>query len=420
VLTASEAAAYSCGACGVVWSEDDRAAALLACEPIHKGQRIEVVSGRASIVGDLPRTDTLGFWWSARENLIRTAGEVASEEWRADRDPDSERSERDILKNEWGVPDSSEEGEEGDAIEITVATVQRRSVNVPEGIVPPGAEIVTLTADLGKRLLHWTAEAWWGASIVHVLGYGAIDVHTDDLGVERAVRAAVHELHELGEEGWAGPSGRFSPTIGIVDARWQRASVLAAIDELGGLDLSGDIPSGWIGSFGHGLGPEYVGKFRQPKRRQATRGERTYRLVRSGYYLSREPESRNRFALHFDADRWKAYLHARIATRPLDADGARAPGSFSIYQAAARDLLGYAKQLTAETLVDEFVEGKGRVRRFRRRGKRANHWLDSTTLGVVGAMLCGIPPISEGDAETPPASSRPKRGDWFSGRRERR
>ena len=50
---------------------------------LHEGQSIDE---QGNVVGDMPQTDTLGFRWSAVNNLFLTGGDVAADEWRGGRD----------------------------------------------------------------------------------------------------------------------------------------------------------------------------------------------------------------------------------------------------------------------------------------------------------------------------------------------
>ena len=77
--------AFSCPACGIVWSPDDRVQANRGGRLVHDGQTI---AEDGSVQGALPSTDTLGFRWSAVNNLFLTAGDLAADEWRASRSPD--------------------------------------------------------------------------------------------------------------------------------------------------------------------------------------------------------------------------------------------------------------------------------------------------------------------------------------------
>jgi hypothetical protein len=53
-----------------------------------------------------------------------------------------------------------------------------------------------------------------------------------------------------------------------------------------------------------------------------------------------------------------------------------APGAMTLFHALPQDHLPLAKHLTAETKIEEFVQGKGMVVRWERL-RRQNHWFDA-------------------------------------------
>jgi hypothetical protein len=47
-----------------------------------------------------------------------------------------------------------------DQVALEVNELTNRMVDLPRGIVPPSAQVVTVGVDLEKYLLHWIAVAW--------------------------------------------------------------------------------------------------------------------------------------------------------------------------------------------------------------------------------------------------------------------
>ena len=70
---------------------------------LHDGQNFDEQQGDA-IVGEPAQTDTLGFRWSAVNNLFLSPGELAADEWRASRAADEEAAEREMRQFVWALP----------------------------------------------------------------------------------------------------------------------------------------------------------------------------------------------------------------------------------------------------------------------------------------------------------------------------
>ncbi|MEX0585594.1 MAG: hypothetical protein WD176_03055, partial [Pirellulales bacterium] len=68
---------------------------------VHRNQTIDT---EGNVAGDLPDTDTLGFRWSAVNNLFWTASEIAVDEHKASRSADEENDERAMRQYIWCLP----------------------------------------------------------------------------------------------------------------------------------------------------------------------------------------------------------------------------------------------------------------------------------------------------------------------------
>ena len=90
---AQSTGAFSCPACGEIWSQGQRIDANQKAKLLHDGQSID---GGGIVSGPPPPTDTLGFRWSAVNNLFLTAGDLAADEWRASHAVDEENAEREM------------------------------------------------------------------------------------------------------------------------------------------------------------------------------------------------------------------------------------------------------------------------------------------------------------------------------------
>src|SRR4051812_20474185 len=98
---ARAAGAFSCPDCGEFWSADERVESNRQSRLIHGEQSIDA---EGSVQSAPPASDTLGFRWSAVNNLFATAGDLAADEWRSSRAPDEENAEREMRQFVWCLP----------------------------------------------------------------------------------------------------------------------------------------------------------------------------------------------------------------------------------------------------------------------------------------------------------------------------
>ena len=103
------------------------------------------------MVGDLKQTETLGFRWSAVNNLFLESGEIAADEWRASRSADEESTEREMRQFVWCLPVLPSRWEE---TAIRAEEITHRVGRWPQGVVPPETQHLTAAIDLGKYLCH--------------------------------------------------------------------------------------------------------------------------------------------------------------------------------------------------------------------------------------------------------------------------
>ncbi len=90
-------------------------------------------TGTAKLQGAPTATDTLGFRWSAVNNLFLTPGDIAADEWRASRSADEENAEREMRQFVWCLPVAPSKWDESalDAHELTA-----RMTKLARGVVP--------------------------------------------------------------------------------------------------------------------------------------------------------------------------------------------------------------------------------------------------------------------------------------------
>ena len=90
-------------------------------------------------------------------NLFLTAGDLAADEWRASHSTDEENAEREMRQFVWAIPVLPAKMEQ---VSLEINELAARMIDLPRGIVPGGAAVLTAGIDLGKYLAHWVVVAW--------------------------------------------------------------------------------------------------------------------------------------------------------------------------------------------------------------------------------------------------------------------
>jgi phage terminase large subunit GpA-like protein len=365
-LDARAAAQFCCPACGVLWSDAERSAANHAGKMVHRGQDIDP---DGVIHGESPRTSTLGFRWSAVNNLFWSQGHIGAREWRAARDPDEENAAKEMLQFVWALP------HQPDALETTpleFEAVKRRVQVLPKGVAPADTQVITVGADLGKWLGHFVAIAWRADGSSHVLDYGVFEIDTDHLGVERATLAALRTFRDFIAAGWAKEDG------GTIRARqvWidsgyseSRAAVYLFCRESAGQRFRP--------VKGYGAGQERNRYYQQPKAKN-----KQVRFIGEGFHVSKLDQERV-YLVEVNADHWKSWVHERLVS-PVGS-----PGAMVLYQALPGEHTKFAKHMTAEKQVEEFVPERG-VLRVWKRVRKQNHLFDAIYNACAAGNFCGV------------------------------
>jgi len=378
VVAARGEAAWYCTACGLRWSEEDRRGANARGALLHREQRIDA---EGMVTGAGPETDTLGFRWSAINNLFASAGDVGGREWVAGQAIDEENSEKAMRQFVWALP---YEPAVTDTAPLMAQTLQRRQGPDGRGVIPKGAVHVTIGADVGKFFLHWLAVAWLGDGSGRVFDYGVVGLHSEELGVERAVQAGLREMRELFEARDWGASQMW------IDSGFQKDVVYPFCRESGGKSYR---PT-------KGLGSSQT-QNRQRYTRPKTTGA-VVRMIGEDFHICRLKGGARTMLVEVDVDAWKTKVHNRLASPGGES------GSILLFQADPKDHLALSRHLTAERHRLEFVAGKGDVPRWDRI-RQANHWLDCLVLAAAAGSYCGVRVVEAAKREVaaePAAGSR--------------
>jgi phage terminase large subunit GpA-like protein len=244
------------------------------------------------------------------------------------------------------------------------------------GIVPPTYPLLVGAIDVHKTVLFWTVLACSRSGSGSIVDYGTYDVYPknrdDNQAVEVAIMQALFGLRdELLAAGYCHPDGEMVPIqcVLVDSGRWDKP-VYEFVRSTGDKLVRAS----------KGVGEERPGQrsvFRIPDKQtdQKKVGDHCVMFFQdtSGIWL-----------IDMDTNYWKSWLHERFMT-PDDSPS----GTLSLFGTDKREHSKFAYQICSEIEVEEFVEGKG-LKRYWKRVNANNHWLDTTYASCVAASLYGM------------------------------
>lgn len=392
VVDAREAGHIQCPECAAAWSDADRTTANQRARLLHRGQE---VTPDGEIVGAPPKTDTLGFRWTAANNLFVGAGDVAADEWRAARAEDQDNAEKELRQFVWALPVEATSVRE---VSLDTKTLMNRVNTLARGKVSPAAKWLTVGIDIGKWLLHWVAVASTENGTAHEVDYGRIEVASQHLPADVAILAALRGFRDALNNGWPRADGPQMLVNQVwIDSRYQQDAVHSFCRE------SGDRYHPTIG-----YGGEQGRSYSQPRRISSD-----VRTIGDGYHETavRSPGKAPLRRIDIDANHWKTQLQDRLCC-PVATSGA-----ITLHSATGFEHLQLARHLTAERRVEEWIAGRGNVVRWEAI-RRDNHWLDAFSLATAAQHFCGAR-VTQSDASNPPRPTTKGGVSWFSQQRKR-
>lgn len=355
---AVDGTSFHCPSCGESWSEAERVAANQRVQVVHRGQEIDA---DGNIIGDPPETFTLGFRWSAVNNLLVPACDVGLDEWRATRAVDEDNEERKLCQFVWAVPykPSLE-----DRTKLTPEMLQRRQNVLGRGALPENCKQITVGIDTNLKSLHWTAIAWDESDPQrgYVIDYGQQPVSLQaawHVSFDEAIRELIYK--KLGT-GWT--QGARVDRIAI-DSRWETDSVITAIKRLRDSRVR---PFMGLGA-GHWARSKPVPT--KHNKETVWIGDQCYERVIAKHGC---------IVLFADANYWKTWLHSRLV---LDIQDQVPAGAVTLYATSDKNPhAAFARQLTAERETIVYEQGKG-YQKIWESVRSDNHYLDSTYIACV-------------------------------------
>lgn len=361
-VEARRMAHFVCPACKKPIDGTQRRRMNLRAKLIHAGQEIDP---DGEIHGTASPTDTLGFRWSAFNNLFWSAGTIGAAEWTARADYDEDAAAKQLNQFWWALPWVAPDQEIN---RIEPDKIRRRTSPRPRGQVADDAAFLTIGVDVGKFLFHYVSIAWRKDSGGEIVDYGVLEADADNLGTQRAAELALAQLRDLVAAGYPRQTGgTIRATQVWIDSGYHETKdqVYAFCREKRNRDL-------FIPAKGYGYLQQRNRTYRQPTKKGAD-----VRVIGLQYHLNRLPEHRVRLA-HVNADFWKSDLHERLKLPP------EAPRALSLFLAPENEHRRFAKHLDAERQKQAEVPGRGQVIVWETI-RRGNHYLDASYLADAAA-----------------------------------
>lgn len=295
---------------------------------------------------------------------------------------------------------------------INPALVQTRTNSYPQRVCPLEATKITLAVDLGKYQIHWCAAWWQPGAIGGILDHGVVEVfgtdtRTDEATIERALVNALLRLRDdLLRE----------PFLDLDDK--PRAVDLALVD-------SGDWHKAAYEFVRQTGGSPFIASKGGKDQFQAGKPSKDRRV---GDHWFGTPQPHDGIWLYtLDSNYWKRFAHDRILTPPYDENHRLRGGSLSLFAPnRPRQHHAFAHHVCAEEWREEFIKGKGIVKRWAK-ASRNNHWLDCVYMNCVAASMVGIQLFEPGQttsrrrrsAVRSAGATRPDGRPWLPASRER-
>ncbi len=362
-VQAKQLASFFCSKCGEKWSEDNRRKANEDALLVHSGQKIE----NGKVVGEPKETLTLGFRWSAVNNLLETMGNLGVQEWNGSQDHNKENAEKKLMQFNWALP---YDDPNFTMTRLDPRDLARRQGAWVRGYVPEECDTLTMGVDVQKRSLYWTMLAMLPDGRRHVVDYGIHDVEWDTIGNVEAIRLALVEFRERVEQGWSRMDGKqIIPAEVWIDAGYWSNTIYGFIND------PQTNKQRYRPTLGRGFGQQKTHWYNQPK----STGN-VVKYIGNNFHVTYF-KSQQCNVIELNTDYWKTILHSMLLVQQ---DSSR---HLTLFQASKGEHTDFCAHLAAEHQEEKFYPERGRVVVWRAHSKN-NHWLDSTSLALVAS--CAI------------------------------
>jgi len=260
--------------------------------------------------------------------------------------------------------------------DLTAWRVQSQLSGYPRGIIPPDCKCLTSGIDVGKYALHWVVDAWRADATGFRIDYGVQEVHgtttkSDDKAIDQAVLRALYTWRDetLAEPYATADGTQMGVAMTLVDAHYRRDAVYHFVRQVGQKSFRAAM----------GMGQSGDGATKANFRMPAKKG--SGKKLGHEWFESRQANGVRLIAMN--SDFWKRWKEDRYLT-PTDR-----PGTFLLYGDEPRPHLAMGKHIVAEREEEEFVRGRGLVRRWKA-VSRNNHWKDADYMSAVAGNMRGI------------------------------
>lgn len=386
-IEAEKLTAWHCPECNKPWTERQRREANLKAKLVHRGQKIDK---RGRIRGPLPETRTLGFRFSAVNNMFLPAADVGVDCWYARENPDEIDAEKKLTQFVFALPYKAPGFEK---FKMDREQIEQRKLAYPKGSVPKSSKWITLGVDVGKFRCHWVAIAWLLGKEVRtglVIDYGTIEmaiyqgeekITANDVGFDQVFDVAMADWLKRVNHGWLGHEGELIPFDALwIDSRWQGED-----DD----DVIYDAIREWadpriLPVMGHGKNNYRNSPYRAPRVNPKTGAMgRTATKLGHYYHIDFVPEIMMQRA-HVNADAWKLITQQRITTEPDK------PGALLLFESKnPREHQTIVKHWESETRERSFEPEKGVTEKWIVK-REANHYLDATAYACAAGHHVGF------------------------------
>jgi phage terminase large subunit GpA-like protein len=396
-IEAEEKGRWICPECGALWDDAERRAANRRGVLVHKGQTVD----REGVVhGPMPPTRSLGFRWSAVNNLFAATSTLAGEEWLAARAEDLENTEKVRLQFVWAT---EYEPPIVDMAQLDPHTMERRKGRCTKGLIPADTLYTAIGIDAGQWYCHWVMLAWRAGGWAHMVDRGVIQVPSKYMLPKLALTSALRDFRDtvIGH-GWAmeGTGEVRSADLVWIDSGWEPDTVYAFCRE-----SNSGRPSQWRYWPTKGWGStEKPGRkarvYTEPQARSGGKAQTGPVSIGERYHVAKAREKQV-LIVHVDVDHWKAQIHGAFLAFD-EKLGTPKPGALELYD--TKEKFGhqeFIRSVLAEKQVQEFVEGKGTVTRWVVVQQGKSHFLDAAVLARCALHARGARPV--------PATERPER-----------
>jgi len=365
-IEAGELAAFSCPTCAELLTESDRLEMNLKAVLVHRGQE---VTPEGTVVGDPPKTDTLGFRWSAFHNLLTPVALLGMEEWQASRSDDPAAADVVLKQQVWCLPTDTDEIEK---VPLSIGIV-RGSATGYEGrcnrrekwVLPDWSQHITAHVDVGMRVLNWSVNAHGPHGLRDIIAYGATATEQPDLiGPEEAILGGLHRVRETIEQ-------HCDLTMALVDCGYQG-------------NKKEKNPRLVVYEFILSCGPQWqasMGLSAWSRKQQSEQFEPA--LTSAPWYYSRQTYLRQSlWVVNFEPNHFKHASHGSYLIQPSDKESVRVNGSVTLFGDQPKIHNEFASQLNAERFEVDHKTGKSE---WKRHGH--NHFFDTDVGNIVARSV---------------------------------